>query len=73
MIAPLLLPFRFARFGPGFSSADYLVLSAGTLALVSGWRYVLGFVGLRLGHEMGHHTAARRLGIIGGSPAFHSS
>jgi hypothetical protein len=72
MIRPRLLQLKFAKFGPVFESARYVLLSVDTYALLSGWRYAVGSVLLLLMHEMGHHIAVRLLGMNVGLPTFHT-
>lgn len=47
-----------------------MLISLGAYALVFGWRYAAGFVGLLLVHEMGHFLAARQRGLAVGAPTF---
>lgn len=47
-----------------------MLLSIFTYALVYGWRYAAGFVGLLFVHEMGHFMAARQRGLDVGAPTF---
>jgi Zn-dependent protease len=47
-----------------------MLLSIGVYALMFGWAYAAGFVGLLLVHEMGHYIAARRRGLNVGAPTF---
>lgn len=47
-----------------------MILSIGAYALMSGWRFALGFVLLIFVHECGHLVAARRLGLKVGAPVF---
>jgi len=47
-----------------------MLLSIGVYALMFGWAYAAGFVGLLLVHEMGHYVAARRRGLNVGAPTF---
>ena len=47
-----------------------MLLSIGVYAVMFGWAYAAGFVGLLLVHEMGHYVAARRRGLNVGAPTF---
>lgn len=47
-----------------------MLISLGAYALVFGWRYAAGFIGLLFVHEMGHFLAAREKGLAVGAPTF---
>ena len=47
-----------------------MILSIGAYALMSGWKFAVGFVLLIFVHECGHLVAARRLGLKVGAPVF---
>ena len=47
-----------------------MALSVFAYALVYGWRYAVGFVGLIFVHEMGHLLAARQRHLAVGAPVF---
>jgi len=58
---------KFSKFGLTIVS---MAASLGIYALVYGWRYAAGFVGLIFVHEMGHYLAARQRGLPVGAPTF---
>ena len=47
-----------------------MLLSIAAYALVYGWTYAVGFVGLLLIHELGHYIAAKQRGLNVGLPTF---
>ncbi|MBF0311641.1 MAG: site-2 protease family protein [Magnetococcales bacterium] len=51
-------------------SGGSMLLSVFTYALLYGWGYGVGFVGLLLLHETGHFLAARQQGLNVGLPTF---
>ena len=48
----------------------HMLLSLAVYAMIWGWRYAAGFVGLMFVHEMGHYVAARQCGLNVGAPTF---
>ena len=66
-LAALLLAGKFGKF---LLSGGTMVLSVFAYALVYGWPYAVGFVGLILVHEMGHFLAAKRRRLNVGLPTF---
>lgn len=51
-------------------SVGSMVLAIGGYALLFGWPFAAGFVGLILCHEMGHYVAARQRGLSVSLPMF---
>ncbi len=47
-----------------------IVISIGSYAMLYGWYYAVGFVGLLFFHEMGHYLAARQKNLNVGLPTF---
>ena len=66
----LLLLLGSLKFGKLLASAGSMLLTIGVYALLYGWAFAAGFVGLILVHEMGHYLAARRRGLDVGLPTF---
>lgn len=66
-LAALLFAGKFGKF---LLSGGTMVLSVFAYALVYGWRYAAGFVGLLFVHEMGHFIAARKRSLDVGLPTF---
>jgi Zn-dependent protease len=66
-LAALLFAGKFGKF---LFSGGTMVLSVFAYALVYGWRYAAGFVGLIFVHEMGHFLAARKRDLDVGLPTF---
>lgn len=66
----LLKGFKLFKLGKFGGTALSMIASIGAYALVFGWAYAAGFVGLILVHEMGHYLAARRCGLAVGAPTF---
>lgn len=62
--------FKFAKIGKIILPALSLVASLGTYALLYGWRFAAGFIGLLFFHEMGHYIAARQKNLNVGLPTF---
>ena len=56
----LLLLFSALKLGKLLTSAGSMLLAVGVQALVYGWRFAAGLVGLLFVHEMGHYLAARQ-------------
>jgi len=70
MIKLLLLFLGAAKLGKIGITGLSMLISIGAYALLFGWRYAVGFVGLLLIHEMGHYIAARQRGLNVGMPTF---
>jgi Zn-dependent protease len=65
-----LLIFAALKFGKLYGTVLTMLLSLGVYALIFGWRYAIGIVGLLLVHELGHLIAARKRGLAVGLPTF---
>jgi Zn-dependent protease len=67
-----LLAYLFAagKLGKVALTGGTMLLSVFAYALVYGWMYAAGFVGLIFVHEMGHYVAARSRGLDVGAPTF---
>lgn len=67
-----LLGYLFAagKLGKVALTGGTMILSVFVYALVFGWWYAVGFVGLIFVHEMGHFVAARMRGLDVGAPTF---
>ena len=65
-----LLGYLFAagKLGKVALTGGTMILSVFVYALVFGWWYAVGFVGLIFVHEMGHFVAARMRGLDVGAP-----
>ena len=59
-----------AKLGPALWSAGSIILSIWTYALIFGWPFAAGFVGLIFVHELGHYLAAVQRGLPVGLPMF---
>ena len=59
-----------SKFGPALWSSLSIVASIWAYALLYGWRFAAGFVGLIFVHEMGHYLAAMRRGLPVSLPMF---
>lgn len=70
LIILLIKLFSYAKLGKVLVSAGSILLSIGSYALLFGWRYAAGFVGLIFCHEMGHYLAAREKKLNVGLPTF---
>ena len=66
-ILVLLTKLKFAKV---FFSVASMVIAIGGYALIFGWPFAAGFVGLILCHELGHYFAARQRGLDVGLPIF---
>ncbi|MDR2452552.1 MAG: site-2 protease family protein [Candidatus Accumulibacter sp.] len=66
----LLVLLTAGKLGKFLLTGGSMLLSVFTYALVFGWRYAAGFVGLLFVHEMGHFLAARQRGLKVGAPTF---
>lgn len=58
------------KLGKVLFSSGSMLISIGLYALIYGWRYAVGFVGLLFVHELGHYLAARRRNLNVGLPTF---
>lgn len=70
MIKLLLGLLAAGKLGKLLTTGGTMVISVFAYALVYGWRYAVGLVGLIFVHEMGHFIAARRSGLAVGAPVF---
>jgi Zn-dependent protease len=66
-IVALLIAGKLGKF---LLTGGTMLLSVFTYAIVYGWWYAVGFVGLLFTHEMGHFLAARQRGLNVGAPMF---
>nr|WP_314539289.1 site-2 protease family protein [uncultured Massilia sp.] len=66
----LLLLLGAGKLGKLLTTGGTMLLSVAAYALVYGWRYAVGFVGLLFCHEMGHFVAARQRKLPVGVPTF---
>lgn len=66
----LLLLLMAGKLGKLLLSGGSMLLSLGAYALLYGWGYAAGFVGMLLVHETGHYLAARNRGLDVGLPTF---
>jgi Zn-dependent protease len=66
----LLLLFSGLKLGKVLVTGGSMLLSVAAYAMIFGWRYAAGFVGLIFVHEMGHFLAARQRGLNVGAPTF---
>jgi Zn-dependent protease len=62
--------FAAGKLGKVLTTGSTMILSVGAYALLWGWRYAVGLVGLIFVHEMGHYLAARQRGLEVGAPTF---
>ena len=71
LLAPIialgLLALKFGVFAIKFFG---IFISVGGYALLFGWRFAVGFVGLILVHELGHYIEAKRQGLNPRLPVF---
>jgi Zn-dependent protease len=67
IVALGLLALKFGAFAIKFFG---IFISVGGYALIFGWRFAAGFVGLILIHELGHYIEARRQGLNPQLPVF---
>jgi len=70
MIKWAFLLLKSGGIGKALLSGGTMLLSVFTYALLFGWWYAIGFVGLIFVHEMGHYIAARQRGLDVGLPTF---
>jgi Zn-dependent protease len=61
---------KFAKFSKVLLPAASIFISIGSYAMLYGWKYAFGFVGLIFFHEMGHYIAARKMKLDVGLPTF---
>ena len=66
----LLFLLSAGKLGKVLLTGGTMLLSVFAYALVFGWWYAVGFVGLIFVHEMGHYIAARQRGLEVGAPTF---
>jgi Zn-dependent protease len=66
----LVLLLTSAKFSKLFISMGSMLFTIWVYALLYGWRFAAGFVGLILVHEMGHYVAAKQRNLDVGLPAF---
>lgn len=66
----LLKSLKFAKFSKVLIPAFTIIISIGSYAMLYGWPYAVGFVGLIFFHEMGHYIAARQKNLNVGLPTF---
>lgn len=57
------------KFGGALKFAS-IFIAIGGYALIWGWKWAIGFVGLILVHELGHYFEAKRLGLNPALPVF---
>jgi Zn-dependent protease len=70
MKALLLLLLSSLKLGKLATTGGTMLISLGVYAMVWGWRYAAGFIGLLFVHEMGHYIAAKQRGLTVGAPTF---
>ncbi|WP_273455148.1 site-2 protease family protein [Nevskia ramosa] len=70
MLSTLLLLLKGAKLGKFLVTGGTMLVSVFAYALLFGWPYAAGFVGLIFVHEMGHFIAARSRGLDVGAPTF---
>lgn len=58
------------KLGKLLISGGSMLLSLGLYAMIYGWRFAAGFIGLLFAHEMGHYLAAGQRGLRVGAPTF---
>jgi Zn-dependent protease len=58
------------KFGFAFAKFASIFVAVGGYALIWGWQFGVGFVGLILVHELGHFVEARRRGFNAAWPVF---
>lgn len=66
----ILLLLNAGKLAPALWSSLSIVASMWAYALIFGWPYAVGFVGLILVHELGHYFAAKDRGLDVGLPVF---
>lgn len=70
ILALLFKSLKFAKFSKLFLPVFSIIFSIGTYAMLYGWPYAFGFIGLIFFHEMGHYIAARQKKLNVGLPTF---
>jgi Zn-dependent protease len=71
IFAPLVaLGFLLVKFGAFAIKFFGIFISVGGYALLFGWQFAVGFVGLILVHELGHYVEASRQGLKPSLPVF---
>jgi Zn-dependent protease len=70
MASALALLFGFLKFGKVGGTLLTMLLSLGVYAMMFGWGYAAGFIGLLFLHELGHLIAARQRSLAVGMPTF---
>lgn len=71
IFAPLVaLGFLLVKFGAFAIKFFGIFISVGGYALLFGWQFAVGFVGLILVHELGHYVEASRQGLNPSLPVF---
>jgi Zn-dependent protease len=58
------------KWGKLATTGGTMLLSLVLYAMIWGWPYAAGFIGLLFAHEMGHFVAARQRGLDVGAPTF---
>jgi Zn-dependent protease len=58
------------KFGFAFAKFASVFVAVGGYALIWGWKFAIGFVGLIFVHELGHFVEARRRGFNASWPVF---
>lgn len=66
----LLAIFTVLKLGKVLTSAGSMLATLWIYALIYGWRFAAGFIGLLFVHEMGHYLAARQRGLNVSLPYF---
>ncbi|NJD08724.1 MAG: site-2 protease family protein [Methylococcaceae bacterium] len=66
----LLILLSAGKLGKVLLTGGSMLVSVFAYALIYGWWYAVGFVGLIFVHEMGHYLAARQRGLDVGAPTF---
>lgn len=70
MIKALLAVLSVLKFGKILTSAGSMLVTVWIYAMLIGWRFAAGFIGLLLIHELGHYLAARQRGLDVSLPFF---
>lgn len=66
----LILALSFLKLGKVTATGGTMLLSLVVYAQIWGWRFVAGFLGLLLMHELGHAIAAWQRGLSASAPVF---
>ena len=69
-MSTILLLLTKLKFAKVLLSVGSMVLAIGGYAMLFGWPFAAGFVGLIFCHEMGHYVAARQRGLAVSLPMF---